>query len=59
MKKTKTVQAEVARRAGISQSEISLLLSGKRSPSLATARAIAAATGGAVTIDSWPTERAA
>ena len=49
----KIKQGDFARAAGISQSFLSELLSGKRVPSMATAGRIAAATKGRVPVSAW------
>lgn len=51
--RTKTRQLEFARSLGISQSYVSEMLSGKRTPSLAMAGRIASATKGRVPVSAW------
>lgn len=46
--------AEWADALGVSRPYLHELLNGRRQPSLATAQRIAAATGGAVSITTWP-----
>jgi transcriptional regulator with XRE-family HTH domain len=53
LKKTKLTQAALARKAGITEAQVSRLLSKKRRPSNDTAHAIAEATGGEVPAKAW------
>lgn len=53
LKKRKLTQAAFARKAGITEAQISRLLSRQRGPSNDTAHAIEAATGGKVPAKAW------
>lgn len=53
IKKAGLSQIELARRARLSASEVSLLVCGKRVPTVRVRRAIERATGGAVGMLSW------
>jgi transcriptional regulator with XRE-family HTH domain len=53
LKREKLTQAALARKAGITEAQVSRLLNRKRRPSNDTAHAIGAATGGEVPASAW------
>lgn len=53
LKANKKLGKTFARQTGLSEGMVSMLISGARTPSLATAHLIEKKTGGAVRVDSW------